>query len=53
MAILPVVLVLALVEYATAQYYPINGLTTGINPTTKARPLRMNILDMENDVPKL
>ncbi|PQE08166.1 hypothetical protein CJF31_00008268 [Rutstroemia sp. NJR-2017a BVV2] len=52
MAILPAALLLALVGYATAQYYPINGLTTGVNPTTKARPLRVNILDLENDIPK-
>jgi CHASE3 domain sensor protein len=53
MAILPAALLLALVGYATAQYYAINGVTTGIGSATKARPFRRSIQDLENDIPLL
>ncbi|KAM3066915.1 hypothetical protein ACMFMF_009966 [Clarireedia jacksonii] len=52
MRIHPAALLLAIFGRATAQYYPIDGVTTGINPTTKARPFRRNILDLQNDIPQ-
>ncbi|KAF7938112.1 hypothetical protein BELL_0027g00260 [Botrytis elliptica] len=38
------------ITYGNAQYYPITGVTTGINPNTKARPFRQNIDDLQNNI---
>ncbi|RAL63485.1 hypothetical protein DID88_003905 [Monilinia fructigena] len=35
-----------------SQYYPITGVTTGINLNTKARPFRQNINDLQNNGPQ-
>lgn len=36
---------------AYSQSVPVTGTHTGIDPVTGARPLRRNILDLQNDVP--
>jgi tyrosinase len=35
---------------AHAQYYAISGVHTGVSPSG-ARPVRRNVLDMQNDTP--
>ncbi|QSZ35560.1 hypothetical protein DSL72_008430 [Monilinia vaccinii-corymbosi] len=37
------------IDFANSQYYPITGVTTGINSNTKARPFRQNIDDLQNN----
>lgn len=38
------------ITYCNAQYYPIAGVTTGINSNTKARPFRQDINDLQNNI---
>lgn len=41
----------ALLEPLVGARYAITGVQTGIDPATGARPLRINILDLQKDVP--
>ncbi|KAA8576834.1 hypothetical protein EYC84_006881 [Monilinia fructicola] len=40
------------VTFGNSQYYPITGVTTGINSNTKARPFRQNIDDLQKNEPQ-
>ncbi|APA06690.1 hypothetical protein sscle_02g014600 [Sclerotinia sclerotiorum 1980 UF-70] len=44
--------VFVFISHSNAQYYPITGVTTGINSNTKARPFRQNINDLQNNTPQ-